>query len=160
MPRRFFCQAVPLPLVEVAVLGRRDELLRRAAVVGVVGLVAAGQGDHGASGGSRRSTGRRGRSRPARAGAPGCVCCGSFSATTIVDRPLAAARTAPADLGEDVRRGSGVVVDVLRGVEPQAVEVELVDPVGGVGDEELADRPGVGAVEVDRLAPVGLVAGR
>ena len=28
----------------------------------------------------------------------------------------------------------------LRGVEPQAVEVVFVDPVGGVGEEELAHR--------------------
>ncbi len=34
---------VPLPLVEKAVLDARDQLLRRAEVVGVVGLVAAGQ---------------------------------------------------------------------------------------------------------------------
>jgi hypothetical protein len=37
-----------------------------------------------------------------------------------------------------------VVEDLLRGVEPQAVEVELVDPVARVGEEELAHRPAVG----------------
>ena len=31
------------------------------------------------------------------------------------------------------------VEDGLRRVKAQAVEVELVDPIGGVGDEELAD---------------------
>ena len=51
-------------------------------------------------------------------------------------------------------------MDRLRGVEAQPVEVELVDPVGGVGDEELAHRPGVRPVEIDRLAPLVLVAPR
>ena len=51
-----------------------------------------------------------------------------------------------------------VVEDLLRGVESEAVEVELVDPVAGVGDEELADGPGVRAVEIDRVAPLALVA--
>ena len=53
------------------------------------------------------------------------------------------------------RRG---VEDLLRRVEPQPVQVELVDPVAGVGDEELADRTGVGSVEVDGVAPFVLVA--
>ena len=50
-----------------------------------------------------------------------------------------------------------VVEDVLRRIDTQAVDVELVDPVGGVGKDELAHRPGVLAVEVQRLAPLGLV---
>ena len=48
VPRRLLLPLVALALVEVAVLDRRDELLRRAEVVGVVGLVVAGQRDHGA----------------------------------------------------------------------------------------------------------------
>ena len=57
-----------------------------------------------------------------------------------VDRALAAARRAdaPDDVGEDVRRRR--VLDVLRRVEAQAVEVELVDPVARVLDEERAGR--------------------
>ena len=39
---------IPLPLVEVAPLERRDKLLGRAVIIGVIGLVAPGQRDHGA----------------------------------------------------------------------------------------------------------------
>src|SRR6185436_11251781 len=45
-PRRappLLLPGVALPLVEIAVPGRRDQLLRRAAVVAVVGLPAAGE---------------------------------------------------------------------------------------------------------------------
>jgi hypothetical protein len=61
-----------------------------------------------------------------------------------------------ADLGDDV--SLAVIVDVLRRVEPQPVEMKLIDPVAGVGDEELAHRPAVLAVEVERGPPVGRVA--
>ena len=73
------------------------------------------------------------------------------------DRAAAARRRAdaPADLRQEVRRG--VVVDGVGGVEPQPVELVLVDPVAGVGQEELADPTAARAVEIDRLAPVGLV---
>ena len=37
-----------------------------------------------------------------------------------------------------------LVVDGLEGVQPQAVEMEFVDPIAGVGNEELADRPAAG----------------
>jgi hypothetical protein len=63
---------------------------------------------------------------------------------------------APADRGDDVL--GRAVVDLLRGVEAQAVEVKFVDPVGRVADEELAHRRGVGTVEVDRVAPFVVVA--
>jgi hypothetical protein len=60
------------------------------------------------------------------------------------------------DLVHDVsRRG---VVDRLGGIETQPVDVELVDPVRGVRQEELADGAGVVAVEVDGLAPLVRVA--
>ena len=53
----------------------------------------------------------------------------------------------------------GAVVDVLRGIQPQAIQMELVDPVAGIRDAEFADRPGIVAVEVDGRAPVrGLLA--
>ena len=71
-------------------------------------------------------------------------------------RPRAASPHAPGDGRQDVL-GRGVE-DLLGGVEAQAVEVELLDPVAGVGQEELAHRAGVGAVEVDGLAPLVLVA--
>src|SRR5205807_2712873 len=32
-----------------------------------------------------------------------------------------------------------VIVNVLRGVQPQAVEMKFIDPVAGVGDDEFAD---------------------
>src|SRR5205085_426934 len=57
--------------------------------------------------------------------------------------------------GDDVV--AGVVVDALRGVEAQAVHVELLDPVAHVRQEELADVLRVMSVEVDGLAPLGLV---
>src|SRR3569833_474100 len=53
---------------------------------------------------------------------------------------------------------AGGVVDVLRGVEAQAVEVIFLYPVAGVGEEEFADRPVIGAVEIDRIAPLGGIA--
>ena len=48
------------------------------------------------------------------------------------------ARTARADLGDDVRRR--VVADRVHRVQAQAVEVELLDPVERVVDEEVAHR--------------------
>src|SRR5256885_6695139 len=48
--------------------------------------------------------------------------------------------------GEDVPIRT--IPDLLRGVEPEAVEMELGDPVAGVLDEELSHRFSVVAVEV------------
>ena len=65
---------------------------------------------------------------------------------------------AATNLGENVLFGiGGVVVDVLRRVQAQAVQVKLIDPVCGIRGKVLADRPGIEPVEVDRLAPLGLV---
>ena len=61
----------------------------------------------------------------------------------------------PRDRGEDVI--GRVVDDGLHGVEAQTIEMEFIDPIAGIGDEKLPDRPGVGLVEVDRAAPVGFV---
>ena len=146
-----------LALKEVAVLRRRDELLRRRRECRCSTPRRARSARPSRCDGSRRSTARRGRSRPRAAGRTSRVSCGSFSATmTIVRRAARLARTRVADRRQDVRRRR--VEDLLRRVEAQAVEVKLVDPVAGVGDEELAHRPGVGAVEVDRVAPLVLVA--
>ena len=49
----------------------------------------------------------------------------------------------------------GAVVDVLRRIQPETIQMELVDPVTGIRDAELADRAGIVAVEVDGRAPVG-----
>src|SRR3569623_1225647 len=53
---------------------------------------------------------------------------------------------------------AGGVVDVLRGVEAQAVEVKFLYPVAGDGEEEFADRPVNGAVEIARIATLGGIA--
>ena len=47
LPATYPLPRVPLALVEVAVLHRRNELLCRASVVRVIRLVAAGESDHG-----------------------------------------------------------------------------------------------------------------
>ena len=49
-------------------------------------------------------------------------------------------------------------MDTVHGIETKSVDVELIDPVTGIGDEELADRTAVGPVEVESLAPFILVA--
>ena len=96
VPRRLLLPGVALALEQEAVLRRGDELLRRALVVLVIGLVAPGRRDRRASGGSRRSRARRGRSRRCSGGRRSFACCGSFSPTTTIDRPPAAARRARA----------------------------------------------------------------
>lgn len=48
----------------------------------------------------------------------------------------------------------------LRHIQPQAIEPELLDPVGGVGGEVLADRSRLLAVKVDGVGPLVLVPGR
>ena len=50
------------------------------------------------------------------------------------------------------------IENLLRRVEPQPVEMILVDPIARIGDEEFAHRPGIGTVEIDRLAPFVVVA--
>ena len=47
----------------------------------------------------------------------------------------------------------------MHGVEPQAVEVEFLEPVQRVVDEEFAHRAARVAVEVDRRAPRRVVLG-
>src|SRR5262249_17766503 len=54
----------------------------------------------------------------------------------------------------DVHRRS--VVKTLRRVEAQSVETKLADPIGSVGNEEIAYRTRLGAVEVDAITPFGL----
>ena len=74
------------------------------------------------------------------------------------DERRAAARLlahAARDGSEDVL--FGVVEDALRGVDAEAVEVELADPVRGVRDEELAEHGRDGVVEVQRLEPLRTV---
>ena len=49
-----------------------------------------------------------------------------------------------------------LIVDCVQGIQPQAVEMKLVDPIAGVGNEELADRAALGAIEVQGMPPTGL----
>ena len=50
------------------------------------------------------------------------------------------------------------IENCLRRVEPQPVEMILVDPIARIGDEEFARRPGIGTVEIDGLTPFVVVA--
>ena len=57
-------------------------------------------------------------------------------------------------LGEFPQQVSRAVVeDRVDRVEPQPIEMELLEPIQRIVDEEVADRRGVLAVEVDRGAP-------
>lgn len=59
-------------------------------------------------------------------------------------------------LGQE--RGIGIVHDGVHRVQPQTIEVVFPQPVKGVLDEELADRAGMRAIEVDRLSPGRMMA--
>ncbi len=50
-----------------------------------------------------------------------------------------------------------VAEDIGQDLEAEPVEVKFADPVAGVREEELADRRGVIAVEIDRLTPFARV---
>src|SRR5208283_4362883 len=63
-----------------------------------------------------------------------------------VDRPLEARPDAFGELVVDI--GPRVVLDGVDGVEPQPVEMELVEPVFGVLDDEVAHRTRGRTVEV------------
>src|SRR5262245_61812534 len=51
----------------------------------------------------------------------------------------------------------GMILDRGDRVESKTVEMEFFDPVTDVGAKEVADRVRGGAVEIDRIAPVGPV---
>jgi hypothetical protein len=57
-----------------------------------------------------------------------------------------------ADFRQNVRLGR--VVNVLRRIQAQAVEMELLDPVRGVGRDKFAYARRAGTVEVDDPAPI------
>ena len=46
------------------------------------------------------------------------------------------------------------VVDALGRIEAETVKTKFLDPVAAVGDEKFADRPGVFAIEINRVAPL------
>ena len=119
-------EAVELALEQEAPLDRRDQLLRRAVVVGVIGLGTLG---HRHRGGVVEVV------VPDRVEPVTALLDRADQPDLLVlvlgdqdDRPLAG-RVAgqAAHLGEEVL--GRAVVDRMRGVQPQAVEVELVDPV-------------------------------
>ena len=86
--------------------------------------------------GSRRSTARRARSPLVRGGGPGS--CLAVILGEQEDRAAAGRGSrVPRERREEVV--GRVVEDDLGRVESQSVEVELVDPVAGIRDEELAD---------------------
>ena len=152
---RLALPVVVLSLEQIPVLGRRDQFLRLAARVAVVRLGVAGERDH-------------------RAVVEIVVPDGVEAAAAVGDRPheprvlrfalrdhddRAITRRAPrarADLRDDGRRRA--IEDLLRRVEAEAIEVKLRDPVLRVREKEFPHRTRVGAVEVDRVAPLVLVA--
>jgi hypothetical protein len=50
-----------------------------------------------------------------------------------------------------------LVIDVLRSIETQSVQVKFLDPVSGIRDKILADRPTLFRLRIDRFTPVGFV---
>src|SRR5215471_1093341 len=59
---------------------------------------------------------------------------------------------ASADRGQNVFLGS--IEDLLSGVQAQPIQVELFDPIGGVGQEKFAYGTGVWTIKVNGLPPV------
>ena len=100
---------------------------------------------------ARRSTPRRSSARP-----------GDSACTTVLSsrRNAMASRFSrpPQLVGHPLPALAGVVEVEHRGdgVDPQAVDVELLEPVQGVGDEEVADL--VAAVVEHERPPVGVLA--
>src|ERR1700756_3487434 len=56
------------------------------------------------------------------------------------------------DFGQDMLLR--FVVNVLRRIQAETIEVKLLDPVARVGDKKFAHRPRVRAVEIERFSPV------
>ena len=152
---RLALPGIVLSLVEEAVTRRRHELLRAAAVVVEVAVTPAGQRD--ARGvvvvvvPHRVEAVAAGRGRSERVDALRLVLRHEHDGA---GEGGAARRRG--ELGNDVRTAR--VVHRLRRVEPQAVEMELADPVLGVPHHELAHRRGMRPVEIDRVAPLVVVA--
>src|SRR5271170_6735658 len=65
--------------------------------------------------------------------------------------PVRGGSRSPRQLGYDIL--AGVVEDLLRGVEPQPVEVEFADPIASVLANILSDWRTVAPVKVQRLSP-------
>ena len=69
--------------------------------------------------------------------------------------PCGKGRGALRELGEEVN--GGVVDERMHGVEPQRVDVEVLEPAQSVVDDEVAHPAGTGLVEIDGPAPRRLV---
>ena len=148
---------VPLALVEVTPFDGRDELLRLPQIVGIVRLILSGQRHHGAV--MKIVIPER-----VDAIAPLLVWSHQLHVLWLVLRhddgcaPAGHLAYAPRHGGQDML--GGLIIDILRRIKPQAVEVEFGNPVTGISQKELAHRPGVLAIEVDRLAPICACSGR
>ena len=133
---------VILPLVEAAILEGRDQLLRGAVIISVIRLVAAGHRHHSAV----VEVVVPERVKAIAALRRGADQLGVLRLVLAHQQGGAATRRLPHPAGhgrQNVVRRS--VIDVLRGIDAQAVEVKLLNPVAGIGQEILADRTGMGS---------------
>src|ERR1700730_12933351 len=146
---------IALALIEETVLGGSDELARPTAVIRVVGFVMSGQCHHGAMmkvvvpQGVEPVTAALRRARQL----------GVLRLVLSNDKGDSAAPRRshlPRDGGDNMIFRS--IENCLRRVEPQPVEMILVDPIARIGDEEFARGAGIGTVEIDRLTPFVVVA--
>src|ERR1700730_3930897 len=143
-----------LARLEETVLGGGNELTRPTAVIRVIGFVMPGQRYHGAvmevvvPQGVEPVTAVLGRAR--QLGVLRLVLGNEKVASAAPRRSHL-----PRDSGDNMIFRS--IENCLRRVEPQPVEMILVDPIARIGDEEFARRPGIGTVEIDRLTPFVVV---
>src|SRR5919108_4018897 len=126
---------VPLSLVKVAPFQRRDKLLRCPLVISIVGLLTACNGDHSAMMEVivpqciESISALRGRSHQ-----PGVL-------WLVLRHKNGRSSTgrAPYLLGDRRENMHGrLVIDLLRGIEAQSIEMKLIDPITGIGEKELA----------------------
>src|SRR5665213_2822894 len=154
---RLLLPSVPLALVEEAVLGGGDELARAAVIVAVIGFAAPGDGNH--RGVVEIVVPQRVEAIPAGLGRAHHS--GVLRLVFGGDEGFAAACGSPhlpLDRRQDViaRR----IENLLGRVEPQPAQMIFVDPIAGIGDEELAHREPIRSFEIERLAPlVGVAIG-
>src|SRR5438105_58654 len=52
-----------------------------------------------------------------------------------------------------------IIIDALRRIEPQTIEMKLFDPVGSVGEKVVAHRFALLTIVIDGFAPFGFVFG-
>src|SRR5262249_24106623 len=145
---RLLLPRVVLTLEQISVFRGGDELLRLAARVAVVRLRASGHRDHRAVMKivvpERVETITALVERPNPTGLLWFVLCNEQDGS-----PRRRVTCPACDGGQDVL--VGIVEDLLRRIETQAVEVKFVNPVPGVGDEKLPHGRGGAAVEIDRV---------